>query len=98
LYLIAIISRGKHHQEDSKALLSIQGVKSREETDFYLGKRCAFIYRASKKKQNTKIRVLWGKIVRAHGNNGIVRAKFRRNLPSQALGAQVRVMLYPSRV
>jgi len=90
--------QGKHHQNDSKALLALNGVKSREDTSFYMGKRCAYIYRASKKKQNTKIRVIWGKIVRAHGNNGVVRAKFRHNLPSKALGASVRVMLYPSRV
>jgi large subunit ribosomal protein L35Ae len=69
-----------------------------QEVDFYLGKRIAYIYRAHAEKQGTKLRVMWGKVMRAHGSAGAVRAKFRKNLPPKSLGATVRVMLYPSRV
>jgi large subunit ribosomal protein L35Ae len=66
---------------------------------FYLGKRVAYVYKvkatASKAKQ---FKVMWGRIQRAHGNAGVVRAAFKKNLPPSAMGATVRVMLYPSRV
>eukprot|EP00007_Cunea_sp_BSH-02190019_P002259 CAMPEP_0174229012 /NCGR_PEP_ID=MMETSP0417-20130205/86_1 /TAXON_ID=242541 /ORGANISM="Mayorella sp, Strain BSH-02190019" /LENGTH=138 /DNA_ID=CAMNT_0015306507 /DNA_START=58 /DNA_END=474 /DNA_ORIENTATION=- len=86
------------NQHNHTSLLKIQGVNDRAETDFYLGKRVAFIYRARRKTQDTKIRVIWGRISRPHGNSGIVRAKFRNTLPPQSLGASVRVMLFPSRI
>ena len=80
------------------SLIKIQNVNQKSDTDFYMGKRVAYIYKAKKEINNSKFRVIWGKVSRPHGNNGVVRARFRTNLPPCAIAAPCRIMLYPSRV
>jgi len=78
-------------------LLTVQNCKDKTGARFYLGKRVAYIYKSRKMVNNTKYRVSWGKVINTHGHNGAVRAAFRKNLPAQAMGASVRVMLYPNK-
>ncbi|KAF9929992.1 hypothetical protein FBU30_001011 [Linnemannia zychae] len=90
--------RAKRNQRPDISLIQIEGVKTAADTEFYLGKRVAFVYRAKREVNGSKIRCIWGRVTRAHGGSGAVKARFRNNLPAKSFGASVRVMMYPSRV
>ena len=84
--------RGKRTQDENHALVRVEGLNSRKEASYYLGKRIVYVYRTKH-----GIKTIWGRIASQHGNNGIVKAKFATNLPPRAIGASIRVMLYPQR-
>ena len=95
LYVKAVFAgfrRNKVWVLNNQAILKLEGLNDKKEAQYYLGKRVVFIY---KTKEGYK--TIWGRIMTQHGNNGLVRAKFLRNLPPRGIGATVRVMLYPQR-
>ena len=75
------VCRGFTNTYHHTALLSMDGVNDKAASNFYLGKKVAYIYKAQKAVSGSKFRVVWGKVMRPHGTNGAVRAKFSTNLP-----------------
>ncbi|KAJ3092403.1 60S ribosomal protein L33A, partial [Quaeritorhiza haematococci] len=91
-------TRAKRNTKEHTSLLQLEGVQTPEDATFYLGKRVAYVYRAKREVDGSKIRVIWGRVTRTHGTSGVVRAKFRSNLPPRSFGASARVFLYPSNI
>jgi large subunit ribosomal protein L35Ae len=100
-------TRGLRNSHEKSALLKIEGVTELKDTTYYLGKRVCYVYKKLNKSSSksaggpaaaNRTTAVWGKITRSHGNSGVVRAQFSKNLPPKAMGHRVRVMLYPSQV
>lgn len=92
--------RSRHTQRENQSLIKIEGVRSSEDAKWYLGKRLIYSYRAKALKNGKKATTtknIIGKVIGTHGTIGTIRGKFNSNLPSQAIGKLVRVMLYPHR-
>ncbi|KAK2637443.1 hypothetical protein Ddye_032235 [Dipteronia dyeriana] len=77
--------RSKSNQYPNTSLIQIEGVNTKEDVAWYAGKRMAYIYKAKVKKNGSHYRCIWGKVARPHGNSGVVRAKFRSNLPPKSM-------------
>ncbi|KAH9921700.1 60S ribosomal protein L33-A-like protein [Epithele typhae] len=90
--------RSKRNSRPNTSLLQIEGVANKEDAQYYLGKRVAFVYRAKTEVRGSKVRVIWGRVTRPHGNSGVVKGKFSSNLPPHSFGASVRVMMFPSNI
>ena len=89
--------RNRDHQHANQSILKLEGVNDSQSAKYYLGKRCVFIYKAPTYHQGSKFRTIWGRIGRVHGSKGAVIARFSPNMPARAIGATVRVMLYPNK-
>lgn len=54
--------------------------------------RIAYVYKAKREINGSRVRVIWGRISRPHGNNGAVKSKFTSNLPAKTFGASCRIV------
>merc|ERR1711928_235026 len=74
LYAKAIFTgykRRLRNQHENTSLLQIEGCSTKEDAWFYVGKKCAFVYKgkryqasAGNKAKKSKIRAIWGKVTR----------------------------------
>ncbi|TXT13711.1 hypothetical protein VHUM_01078 [Vanrija humicola] len=90
--------RAKRNSSPNQSLIAIDGVDTKEAARAYLGKRVAYVYKAKREINGSRVRVIWGRISRPHGNSGVAKAKFATNLPAKTFGASVRIMLFPSTI
>jgi large subunit ribosomal protein L35Ae len=111
LYMKATLAgfrRGLNNQRKDTALIRIDDVNTKQDAEFYAGKRVAYVYHGYKVKRcvnfskaparRSNTRAVWGRVTKPHGNAGTVRAKFANALPGQAIGKRIRVYLFPSKI
>ena len=64
-------------------LVEVEGVDSKEKAEKMVGKKLIWLSSGNKK--------IEGKFIAVHGGKGVLRAKFERNLPGQAIATRVEV-------
>eukprot|EP00811_Abedinium_folium_P013103 NODE_22174_length_719_cov_4.574324.p3 GENE.NODE_22174_length_719_cov_4.574324~~NODE_22174_length_719_cov_4.574324.p3 ORF type:complete len:124 (-),score=36.78 NODE_22174_length_719_cov_4.574324:240-611(-) len=87
--------RSKTNVYPTQTLVKIKNVRTREDAQWYMGKRVMYVNPKSRKNSKAP---LWGKVIRAHGNNGTVRVKFKKHIVATSFGQTCQVMLYPSQI
>ena len=75
-------------------MIHVEGCKDTIAARFYLGKKIVLVRKCQNERNNSRYRTMWGKVIATHGKSGVVRAKFRRNLPAQSIGDKVRILLH----
>jgi large subunit ribosomal protein L35Ae len=73
--------RGLHLQHTNQVIVVFDGVTTRSEAAALVGRKLKWA--------NEFETEILGKVLGVHGNSGAVRAKFRTNLPGQAIGTPV---------
>ena len=76
--------RGRHTQNVNQMLVAIEGIDSREKAKGFLDRE--LVWKSPSGKE------IKGRIIGLHGNKGVVRAKFEKNLPGQAITTRVQIV------
>ncbi len=75
---------GQRIQKNNECLIKIPQIDDDSAASRYLGRRVIWL--------NQKGKNIAGEIVDVHGRNGVVRARFRRALPGEAIGTKVAIL------
>ncbi len=81
--VVASYRRGGHLQHPNQVILVFDAIKDRNQAATLIGRKVKWVAENE--------REFLGKVLGVHGNSGAVRAKFRTNLPGQAIGTPVTV-------
>lgn len=76
--------RGRHTQNVNQMLIELENVDSREKAKGFIGKK--LVWKSPSGKE------IKGEIIALHGNKGVIRAKFDRNLPGQAITTKIQII------
>ena len=82
--IVVSYRRGKHLQHPNQVILLFDSIKTRADASALVSRKVKWTSPGE--------REFLGKVLGAHGNSGAVRAKFRTNLPGQAIGTPVFLM------
>jgi len=67
----------------NQLLIEVEAVDSKTKASAYIGRRVVWKTPSGK--------LIYGKITHAHGNKGVLRARFSRGLPGEALGKKAAI-------
>ncbi|MFX1375482.1 MAG: 50S ribosomal protein L35ae [Promethearchaeota archaeon] len=82
---ISNYKRGRHTIHQKHCILVFSNIKTRKDANRLIGR--TVVWKSSSGKE------LKGIITRAHGNNGAVRAHFKKaGVPGQALGTRIKII------
>ena len=82
--IILSYRRGRHSQNVNQMLVEVEGIDKKEKAEKMIGKKLVW--------KSTGNKEIMGEFIGVHGGKGILRAKFERNLPGQAITTKVEIL------
>lgn len=82
--LIMNFRGGRHTQKNNEMIIKVSDVDSRAKAEKLVNQEVEWTTPSGKK--------IKGKILKAHGNKGAVRAKFEKGMPGQSISTELRLI------